>query len=730
VNEKTLDTEAKRTLSSIQQVVSRHTTNPQPVGEVTYRADAANRALTSGGTLESPFKHTINDKDVEILITSNAIANRAAKCKVQDSVSNWFTIESKVEGMADSIRKFNEEFGIPQKTERAMAHCLPFGSALWHLRYTEEVIKGTTGTEVLSSPVVNPKKIMGVEVINRERITEYIENTVDWETVKIKFGDGTPITVDRSRMIPFTQLGRNGEATGVSMFEGSYNTLITLMNLEWAFGESAFRHAGAVAAVLVPTEAPPEVFEFIRDYFHNLTITDVVVLQGDGYKFDSVWGVDAINPEPYKEFFFPLAASAVGVPEPKLFGTKAGAVIGSEWNFRDYASDITGIQKNIIEPALRELYTKAQETGQILDGDFNMMWSPILTETRYEQQERAQKQAQYMQMMAAATQLNSLNGILWNEPVEMYLDDSAIAGLRYIPNPTPEQVEAQLSLPEPADEEPEPEEDPEPAAEPEGNPGQEGGEPTAEKKADSKNKWARVTDPDKLLGDVITAYSLWEAESLILAEQVGEFNEDSKNLPPGAMMATDSLPPSIEFFDLDINILQEAIELRTTEAWDTEAEHVFDNFGDIPEMLPIIVLAADPLIQKYLRDNALERSRLKGTEYADKIKEALHEGNALGEGSEKLTDRIRAIWNTSKSDAMRLARTEIVIASAEADVKNYEANGVSKVEWLLGPGPCPNNSCVEAAAMSPYTLHDIKGKIPVHPHCECDMMPIDIMEEK
>ena len=725
MTEKTLDTDPKRhPLDSVQQVVSRHTTETPYNGEVFYRADAANRPLTSGGSLESPFKHIINDNDVEILINSNAIANRAYKCKVQDSVSNWFTIETKVEGLADSIRAFNDEFGIPQKTERAMAHCLPFGSGLWHIRYTEMADRGATPTELLSSPINNPKEITGVEVINRSRIVEYVEDTVDWQTVKIKFDLGTPLDVDRTRMIPFTQLGRNGEATGVSMFEGSYNTLITIMNLEWAFGESAFRHAGAVAAVMVPKEAPKEVFEFIRDYFHNLTLTDVVVLQGDGYKFDEVWGVDAIDPAPYKDFFYPLAASAVGVPEPKLFGTKAGAVIGSEWNFRDYASDITGIQRNIIEPALMELYEKAQGTGQIIDGDFKIMWEPILTETRYEQQERAQKQAQYLQMLAAACQLNSFNGITWDQPVEMFLDDTNIAGLRYIPNPTPEQEEAQLALPEPGE--------PEPEAEPEGNPGQEGGEPTAEKRSDAQNKWARVTEPviKRLLSDVLSVYSLWEAETLLLAQELGQFNEEQRDLPTGAMIATDQMPPSIEFLDLDFNILTEAIELRTVEAWDMEAEHVYDTFDAIRETLPIIVLSADPLVQKNLMDNALDRSKLKATEYADKIKVALREGNALGEGAEKLSDRIQAIWDISKSDAMRLSRTEIVIATADADVENFRANGVTKADWLLGPGPCPDNSCIEAAANSPYFLDDIKGKIPVHPHCMCDMVPIDISEER
>ena len=723
VAEKTLDTEPKHPLDAVQRVVSRHTSKPLVAGEATYRADAANRALTSGGTLESPFKHTINDHDVEILITSNAIANRAYKCKVTDSVSNWFTVESKVEGLAESITAFNEEFDIQRKTERAMAHCLPFGSALWHIRYTESADISEGAVQILERPVNNPQDITAIEVISRKDIVEYVPDTVDWEHVKIKIGVGTPVAVDRTRMVPFTQLGRNGEASGVSMFEGSYNTLVTLMNLEWAFGESAFRHAGAVAAVLVPKEAPPEVFEFIRDYFHNLTITDIVVLQGDGYKFDSVWGVDAINPEPYKEFFYPLAASAVGVPEPKLFGTKAGAVIGSEWNFRDYASDITGIQRNIIGISLRELYSIAQDTGQIIDGDYKIMWEPILTETRYEQQERAQKQAQYLQMMMAATQLGSFNGILFDQPVEFYLDDTNIAGLRYIPNPTPEQEEAQLALPEPQ------EEQPEPAAEPEGNPGQEGGEPTSEKKSDAKNKWLRVTGPveDRLLSDVLAVFSIWEADSLLLAEQVGSFNDESRELKPGTMV--DQAPPGIEFYDVDINILGEAIELRTVEAWDMEANQIYDNFNAYPETLPTIVLAADPLVQKNLKDNALERSKLKGTEYEDKIKEQLHEGNRLGEGAEKMTARIQSVWDASKADAMRLARTEIVIASADADVVNYRANGVTKVDYILGPGPCPNNSCIEAAAKSPYMLEEINGVIPVHPHCFCDFMPIDITEE-
>jgi hypothetical protein len=85
--------------------------------------------------------------------------------------------------------------------------------------------------------------------------------------------------------------------------------------------------------------------------------------------------------------------------------------------------------------------------------------------------------------------------------------------------------------------------------------------------------------------------------------------------------------------------------------------------------------------------------------------------------------RTRAPYGVDASfDAMRLARTEITRAHAQAQEMAAEANpfaqGLSVVLSISHPKP---DICDEAAAASPFPIGEIPAQyqIPLHPHCLC-----------
>jgi len=76
--------------------------------------------------------------------------------------------------------------------------------------------------------------------------------------------------------------------------------------------------------------------------------------------------------------------------------------------------------------------------------------------------------------------------------------------------------------------------------------------------------------------------------------------------------------------------------------------------------------------------------------------------------------------------ARALARTEVIRAHHLANIAEYEqwgAIGVNvEAEWGLGSEPCTH--CQRMAAQGPYTLKEIKSKIPLHPNCVCVAIPV------
>lgn len=102
-------------------------------------------------------------------------------------------------------------------------------------------------------------------------------------------------------------------------------------------------------------------------------------------------------------------------------------------------------------------------------------------------------------------------------------------------------------------------------------------------------------------------------------------------------------------------------------------------------------------------------------EMARDLETFLHPGRRL--------KRTRAPYGTNASyDAMRLARTEITRAAAQATEMAAELNPfVVEMSIVLSPSHPKYDICDEAAAASPFPKSEIPAQyqIPLHPHCLC-----------
>ena len=102
--------------------------------------------------------------------------------------------------------------------------------------------------------------------------------------------------------------------------------------------------------------------------------------------------------------------------------------------------------------------------------------------------------------------------------------------------------------------------------------------------------------------------------------------------------------------------------------------------------------------------------------------EALMEGTQAGESVTEIGKRVEDIFTfASKTRAELIARTETARGVTEAHRQTYDYYGFYEVKWLLSPGAC---AICEDEGKKKWTLDTIKGMIPRHPNCKCDMTPI------
>jgi SPP1 gp7 family putative phage head morphogenesis protein len=110
------------------------------------------------------------------------------------------------------------------------------------------------------------------------------------------------------------------------------------------------------------------------------------------------------------------------------------------------------------------------------------------------------------------------------------------------------------------------------------------------------------------------------------------------------------------------------------------------------------------------------------------VRRELTTGLARGENPRKMAGRLTERIDVSRTDAERLARTEIIHSYNESSLSRYEQAGVSEVtgevEFLTANDArvCP---VCRGLSGSTYTIAEARGVIPgnTHPQCRCTWVP-------
>lgn len=113
----------------------------------------------------------------------------------------------------------------------------------------------------------------------------------------------------------------------------------------------------------------------------------------------------------------------------------------------------------------------------------------------------------------------------------------------------------------------------------------------------------------------------------------------------------------------------------------------------------------------------------------DKLIDIISEGVQQGQSIPNIRNTITETFATySKTQAERVARTEVAHASVQASIDAWSDSGVVEgYEWIVAS---PNDECLDYAGMVKDSPDDFpEGAPPIHPNCKCDLIPV-LKDEK
>lgn len=108
----------------------------------------------------------------------------------------------------------------------------------------------------------------------------------------------------------------------------------------------------------------------------------------------------------------------------------------------------------------------------------------------------------------------------------------------------------------------------------------------------------------------------------------------------------------------------------------------------------------------------------------DALATELQKGFIAGIGSRKMAENIKKQFNSSLSDAERLARTELRRIQTDVAKDNYERNGITEYEFMaVNPNACEICKALDGRIFEVSRMNAGLNAPPIHPNCHCTTAP-------
>ena len=299
----------------------------------------------------------------------------------EDTLRNGFKIQKITPGMEenDFDTRFDQEFQRIYRDLLSAGFLKTFklarldGRAALYLAYGD---KGFAGLEekpesvrfrsIIKSSI--PLSVRDFEVSVSETIPRRVEKIM--LSSEVEKGQ----VINPSRFIYFENESMMGDRLGQSELSPIWDLLTVQKHADWSIGQELWRGASGLIVVTMPPGATGPDATLVLNALDNINAkTRTVIPAGSGVA--NLASTGSTNVRSSYDILLGQMAASTRIPAFLLSPTKMR--INDKGIDSQYAGYLFSIQQSFLTPLLRDCFRRLQETKQLPEGDFNILWTPL-----------------------------------------------------------------------------------------------------------------------------------------------------------------------------------------------------------------------------------------------------------------------------------------------------------------------------------------------------------------
>lgn len=324
-------------------------------------------STTAKARKSNGFDETIPDSDY----LKSVERNQAASCIVVDVASDAVNDFTATPNDKEIHALFEESIRLPLTS--ALLFTRMYGYC--------GILVGYADDHDLSLPVDMGAPIEYLQPIPKNWIEEIIytkENgqtrlplTVDKYRINVAT---SPQIVDESRMILLSNPCLDAASmAGEPSLKCVWDLLTVLKSMDWGVGQAMWRHGGGLTAFVVADSRDQQTqIDAIDDLVVDINAMTTLTLPFGTQMLTE--GTTGLNPEPYYKVVMQQISMGTRIPMSILVGSQSGTLTASMKDRKDYYEMLGDVQADILTPALVDILTRYQESGQLAPGKITIEW--------------------------------------------------------------------------------------------------------------------------------------------------------------------------------------------------------------------------------------------------------------------------------------------------------------------------------------------------------------------
>jgi len=320
------------------------------------------------------FQKTISSNDLYEMYKRNQLAHNIVFNVAVDALNCAFTVKSPG---GEELKEFNDKVQSVYAAEihlpllRCYTYARLYGSAGLLIGYRD-----TRGFEAEANEKDKIGYLFAIppKWVSQKVAVKDISGNVTIPPELDHYELSTPyVKIDASRIVHLQPLSIEEDLDGESVLYPIFDVLTVLKNMDWAIGQTMFRHGAGFTTVIAGEGSSQEQIDAIDASVTEINAKTVITFP-PGCKIDT-HRPSALDPEPYYSVISNQIAGGANIPVSILLGAQKGALEAATKDRKDYADMLSSARAAVLTPALFLILKKYQASGQLPFKEFVIEWA-------------------------------------------------------------------------------------------------------------------------------------------------------------------------------------------------------------------------------------------------------------------------------------------------------------------------------------------------------------------